>query len=510
MRKLSIIVAIVAMLVCLLAISVGAKELTKYCDAKITLTSGEEVTAYFEIGSWNGKPSVARDTIYKTTNTENGTYDWTEVEILDMRDFNYTEGYAPEYMSGTACNQKASNVTTIYLPPTMKQILHTSFTSGWESLDTVYIPKSLESINYDAFHGSAIRNVVIEDGSNLKTIESSAFRNCKNLESINLPEGLESIGYCAFYITNLSGKFVVPNSVTSIGDGAFRNTKIETLVLGDGPITLGYNLIGEPGYGYLKEVYIPAEAVYTNGHTNDIFFASKSMVTFYVIGNDCSAIIEKLRIAPARGYMKIITEEEAKTAEVGTYNAVIKEGYNKCDAFYNSNHSYKDEAELTFTDFATSFKEVSYCTVCNDEKQIGEEYLPIFYCYGYSVKENGTAMCVDYKINKASLEKYYEYNDEIKYGIVASIINEGEGLDLLEIKEGNVSVNSNYKSILAPVSTTYSSFQFILRGFNSEYANLNTVICLYTFDGKDILYVTSTVGKAPITKTINEILAGNN
>ena len=68
MRKLSIIVAIVAMLVCLLAISVGAKELTKYCDAKITLTSGEEVTAYFEIGSWNGKPSVARDTIYKTTN----------------------------------------------------------------------------------------------------------------------------------------------------------------------------------------------------------------------------------------------------------------------------------------------------------------------------------------------------------------------------------------------------------------------------------------------------------
>lgn len=505
MRKLSIIVAVAAILGCLFAMSVGAKELTRYCDAKITLTSGETVTAYFEIGSWNGKPSVARDTIYKTTNTDDGTYDWSDVEILDMRDFNYTEGYAPEYMSGTACNQKASNVTTIYLPPTMKQILHTSFTSGWKSLDTVYIPKSLESINYDAFHGSAIRNVVIEDGSNLKTIESQAFRNCQRLESINLPEGLESIGYCAFYITNLSGKFVVPNSVTTIGDGAFRNTKIETLVLGDGPITLGYNLIGEPGYGYLKEVYIPAEAVYTNGHTNDIFFASKSMVTFYVIGNDCSAIIEKLRIAPARGYMKIITEEEAKTAEVGTYNAVIKEGYNKCDAFYNGNHSYKDEAELTFTDFTASFMEKKECVVCKDKLQIGDTYLPIFDCHGYSTKENGTAMCVGYSVNNVSLEKYYEYYDELKYGMVASVISDGQGLDLLEIKNGDVSVNSDYNSIIAPVSSNYSSFDFILKGFKTEHSNLNVVLCLYVFDGKNAFYITETSNKTPLSVTLSEL-----
>ena len=156
MKKLIFTIALVTMLIFIFALSTSAVELTSYCDVKLTLTSGETVTAYFKIADWGGKPSMHRDTIYKTTNTDDGTYDWTEVKVLDFRDFSYTEDKAPKYMNGLECNPKATNVTAIYLPATLYSILNTSFTSSWKSLETIYSPKSVEIIDYNAFTSSAV------------------------------------------------------------------------------------------------------------------------------------------------------------------------------------------------------------------------------------------------------------------------------------------------------------------------------------------------------------------
>ena len=155
--------------------------MVRYCDAKATLTTGETVTVYFKIGDRSGEPTISRDVIYKTKDDAGETYSWSEIVVIDFRDFYYTEGFAPKYMSGLDCNNYATNVTAIYLPSTIRTILHTSFTSNWKSLETVYFPKSLEVIDYNSFSGCPVSNIIIEEGPNLKTINSKAFEACKNL-----------------------------------------------------------------------------------------------------------------------------------------------------------------------------------------------------------------------------------------------------------------------------------------------------------------------------------------
>ena len=94
-RKLLLTLTLAVMLICVFAISVGAKELERYCDVKLTFTDNTEATAYFEIYSWGNMWVIGRDTIYITTNTDNGTYSWENVKVVDFRDFNYTDYNEP-------------------------------------------------------------------------------------------------------------------------------------------------------------------------------------------------------------------------------------------------------------------------------------------------------------------------------------------------------------------------------------------------------------------------------
>ncbi|MBR2025450.1 MAG: leucine-rich repeat domain-containing protein, partial [Clostridia bacterium] len=361
------------------------------------------VTAYFQIHSWNNRWVVNRENIYKTTNTDDGTYSWSDVKVLDFRDFNYTEKYPPVALQGINCNSLAKNVTTVYLPSTTTIILNTSFTGGWKSLDTVYIPKGVTEISYDAFNGCPVKNVIIEENSQIKSIGDNAFRGC-DITSFDFANTalLETIGYCAFYTSDLSGKVVLPNSVTSIGDGAFRSTQIETLVLGDGPVCLGYNLVGNDGgtsKTNLKEVYISAKSTFNEKKLSEIWFSNGSTINFYVIGSndEVSEFIPKLKNT---GRVKFATEEEIQNGTaVSGYNAVIITGYNICDAFYDSKHTFSDTPDFVYENAITEFYQENACLNCNNKYKTGDTYAPVLKFSGYSIKNDGSAFCVGYSVN---------------------------------------------------------------------------------------------------------------
>ena len=86
------------------------------------------------------------------------------------------------------------------------------------SVTSVVIPKQIEKIGKDAFrYCFKLKSVQLPEG--LKTMDEYSFFNCTSLSEIRLPQTLETIangvlGSCAL-------KYVyIPNSVTSIGDGA--------------------------------------------------------------------------------------------------------------------------------------------------------------------------------------------------------------------------------------------------------------------------------------------------
>ena len=345
-RKLLFFLAMTAMLVCIFAISVSAATLTNYASVELTLVDGTKTTGYCVV---DGR--FQRDNVYKNPeNTDDGTYAWGDIKVFDMRNSVIVGTKTYSEVAGLNCNNQAVNVEEFYFSSQVKKILNTSFTSGWQSLETVYIPNTVTYIAC-AFQNSPVHRVIIEEGSQLKSIEASAFNGCANLTTFDFPEGLESLGRNCFWQSGLSGTIVIPNSVTYLAPGALLSTKIENLYLGDGAIEIGYNFLGTYGQtdnAYLKNVYISASTTFTQ---SNIFYKCANLVNFYIVGSaeECDAMIDTLKSQSTGQYMTFITEDEAKELGINEENgagyAIIHTEYNRCQAFYSGKHAESEKTQ---------------------------------------------------------------------------------------------------------------------------------------------------------------------
>ena len=129
----------------------------------------------------------------------------------------------------TSYNGNASGVSI--LPETLVNISNYVFYNN-AALTNVVLSSNVETIGNYAFYGCSSLTTAISNStiSKLTTIGDNAFYNCVILNKsfngsdgeINIPVGVETIGAGAFYNNDAITKVVVPNTVTSIGDGAFK------------------------------------------------------------------------------------------------------------------------------------------------------------------------------------------------------------------------------------------------------------------------------------------------
>ena len=93
---------------------------------------------------------------------------------------------------------------------------------GCTSLVSVTIPDSVTSIGNGAFSGcTSLVSVTIPDS--VTSIGENVFYNCESLTNITIPDSITSIGIGAFYNCNSLISIEIPDSVTSIGNGAFNS-----------------------------------------------------------------------------------------------------------------------------------------------------------------------------------------------------------------------------------------------------------------------------------------------
>ena len=116
-----------------------------------------------------------------------------------------------------------SGLTSVTIPNSVTSIGNYAF-YNCSGLTSVTIPNSVTSIGEFAFAACfGLTSVTIPNS--VTSIGNYAFYDCSGLTSVTIPNSVTSIGNYAFY--NCSGltSVTIPNSVTSIGDNAFKGIR---------------------------------------------------------------------------------------------------------------------------------------------------------------------------------------------------------------------------------------------------------------------------------------------
>ena len=148
--------------------------------------------------------------------------------------------------------RSCSSLTSVIIPKNVTTIGTEAF-RGCSSLTSITIPKNVTSVGLCLFaECGALETVIVESGNttydsrnncnavietasntlvagcknthipnSVTCIGDWAFRNCAGLTSITIPNSVTSIGYCAFADCSKLASITIPNSVTSISDAAF-------------------------------------------------------------------------------------------------------------------------------------------------------------------------------------------------------------------------------------------------------------------------------------------------
>ena len=167
-------------------------------------------------GAFKGNPTTSVTWLPKTcsigTDTDAPFYN-TNSQITS-----FTFGDQVQTIPSYLCKYM-SQLDTIVLPPSVSSLGQCAF-MYCTSLKSINLPATQKTLPASFFEGcTALES--IELPATLTTINQDAFYGCSSLKNINLHEGLTTIYMRAFYNCKLD-TIVIPSTVTSIGNGAFK------------------------------------------------------------------------------------------------------------------------------------------------------------------------------------------------------------------------------------------------------------------------------------------------
>ena len=145
-----------------------------------------------------------------------------------------------------------TRLTSIVIPNSVEHIGNLSF-SGCSSLTSVELPKSLRNLDNSAFYGcSSLTSLAIP--KSVTQIQSNPVAGCSSLTKLTVEKGnthYDSRDNCNAIIETYSNKLIggckntiIPNSVTSIGSGAFSGSGLTAITIPNSVTKIGEGAFG--------------------------------------------------------------------------------------------------------------------------------------------------------------------------------------------------------------------------------------------------------------------------
>ena len=145
--------------------------------------------------------------------------------------------------------------------------------SGCDALTQINIPDGVTSIGLCAFSNcDSLTQITLPDC--VASIGEAAFEGCISLVQINIPDSVTTIGESAFRGCASLAQINIPNSVTSIGEAAFSSCSSLAEVTVD-----DYNAFYEDVFGVLYNKGHSTLYCYPAGNQSDIFNIPDSVST---------------------------------------------------------------------------------------------------------------------------------------------------------------------------------------------------------------------------------------
>lgn len=200
------------------------------------------------------------------------TADWTTIKnmgnlaALDLSEAQFD--VLPSY----AFDGK-SLLASVILPDGLQTIGEYAFRGT--SLRRIRIPQTVTSIERYAFAGTPIYLLTIPKSAQLQTIKNNAFRDCTLLKTVTIGSSshLKTIEEYAFYNCNTLESFTMPNTVTSLGRGAFVYCrKMNTVWISNGLKILPIDAFSENNA--LENIHFPTNL---EGIAQTCFYNSNSL-----------------------------------------------------------------------------------------------------------------------------------------------------------------------------------------------------------------------------------------
>ena len=189
---------------------------------------------------------------------------------------------------GESAFENCDGLTEVTIPGSVKTIGDSAFEKtnyNYRGLKKVMLEKGVETIGNRAFSGcGSLRNIEIPNS--VTSIGIYAFSNCYSLTDIEIPDSVTSIGNYAFSYCGSLTSIHIPGSVKIIGDYAFSGGcyALKTVIFDEGIETIGYRAFASTA---INQIVIPDSVTSLGGGA----FSDCGSLTSVTIGSGIQTVL---------------------------------------------------------------------------------------------------------------------------------------------------------------------------------------------------------------------------